>query len=220
MSVLGYPRNDALVQKKIDLEVLFGKFRKYIVWYPTVKQFKSGQTTGSIEPIPLLNNIDNAIQLNDLLKKEEMLIIIKPHFAQITDSIKNHKLSNIVFIDDVFFRNNKIASYEFVSSTDALITDYSSIYYDYILCDKPICLIWDDVDQYKINPGLIDGYERFMIGGEKIYDLSDFLKFIKRVSDGVDLLRIERNAVGASFNTSKNGDNTKKVTDFIISRLL
>ena len=122
-----------------------------------------------------------------------MLIVVKPHFAQITNNIRNYCLSNILFIDDTFFDKNNISSYEFVGSTDGLITDYSSIYYDYTLCDKPICLIWDDIENYRKNPGLIDRYEYLMSGGEKAYSVDDLISFVDRVYKGIDILKEERN---------------------------
>lgn len=56
-------------------------------------------------------------------------------------------------------------------SCDTLIADYSPIYYDYTLCDKPIALIREDYKEYKNSVGFADGCEEFLNGGEKIYTL-------------------------------------------------
>ena len=68
-------------------------------------------------------------------------------FRQDISYIQKYALSNICFIDDAFFRRNNITSYEFVGSCDALITDYSSIYFDYLLCGKPAAVIWEDIEE-------------------------------------------------------------------------
>ena len=60
-------------------------------------------------------------------------------------------LSNLVFINDAFLSDNGIINYELLGVADALLTDYSSVYYDYLLLDRPIGLCWDDYEEYKAN---------------------------------------------------------------------
>lgn len=215
---LGYARNDVLYNDGINLANCFGKYKKYVVWYPTVKQFKNGFKTNSVKPIPFVDDLKNVNKLSKALIKNDTLLIIKPHFAQITDDIKNYNASNIVFINDEFFTKHRIKSYELVGSCDALITDYSSIYYDFTICDKPICLIWDDIHEYMENPGLVDNYQKLLIGGEKVYSLEGLIDFLQRVADGVDLLKRERNALKDSFNFKASDSATNRVVDFIIDK--
>ncbi len=73
--------------------------------------------------------------LNSFLKKENMLFIFKLHPAVlISNNIKGDSYSNIVFF------NKKWDIYPVLPFTHVLITDYSSIYYDYILLDKEVIL--------------------------------------------------------------------------------
>lgn len=215
---LGYPRNDDLIRSNVDLAKLFGNYRKYIVWYPTVKQFTSGRLTGSIQPIPIIHDDNAAFSLNELANKLDIIIIIKPHFAQVSDNIKRLTFSNLIFIDDNFFVENCIKSYDFVGSCDALLTDYSSIYFDFLLKDKPIGLILEDYDEYKKNPGIIDEFEKFTAGGEKIFNIFQLKDFIERISNDVDLLRNERFEISKLANFSNEASNAKRVVDFIIEK--
>lgn len=213
---LGYPRNDVFFRSKpYKLKDYFGCFKKYIIWYPTVKQFKGGRLTGAIKPIALLDNEPDVLRINQKARELDILIIVKPHFAQITSLIKEIKLSNIVFINDEFFAKNSISSYEFVSLSDALLTDYSSIYYDYTLCNKPIGLIWNDIEEYKSDPGLIPEYNELTRGGEKIYTVDDLDLFMERISNGIDTLKIKRNQIYDMVNCSKEGNSTERVVDYI-----
>ena len=100
--------------------------------------------------------------------------MLKPHFAQDVSKIKSCNLSNIKFIDDQFFIENNITSYEFIANCDALISDYSSVYYDYLLCDKPIGLVWEDFHEYKNTVDFAVDMEYYMKAGEKIYNIEDF----------------------------------------------
>ena len=143
---------------------------------------------------------------------------MKPHFAQDISYITNLNLSNILFINDAFFTKNQISSYEFVGNCDALITDYSSIYYDFMLCDKPIALVWEDIEEYKQNPGFAIGVEKYLDGGEQVYSLDELNLFVKHVAEGKDVLKEQRNAICAMTNHSTDGKNSARVVDFIIEK--
>lgn len=218
---LGYPRNDALTNVKVDIKkILNTTCAKVAVWYPTFRQHKCGRRTGASNALPIIHDEEKAIKLNDCAVKNNVLIVLKPHFAQDLSYIKELNLSNIRFINDGFFRENGISSYEFVGNTDALITDYSSIYYDYTLCDKPIAVIWEDIEEYKKKPGLVEGYEELLKGAEKVYTLEDFTSFIERVANGVDVLNKERNEIKLLTNFACDGKNSERVVDFILEKFL
>lgn len=218
--VCGFPRNDILTHSHRDLHPLFPdcNFQKIFVWYPTFRQSMAGQAVPT-HALPLLNDPDKAIALNACARENQTLIVLKPHFMQDTRQIKALNLSHIRFIDDRFFVNNHISSYEFVGSCDALITDYSSIYYDYLLCNKPIALIWEDYEIYKQTQGFAPGVEDFLSGGEKVYTLEDFQRFIRDVAEGRDNLQAERNRICDQVNYARDEKNTERVVDFILKKL-
>lgn len=213
---LGYPRNDILVNPNVDISKLLGKFKKYIIWYPTVKQFSSGLDYG-IKPISLLDNDKSVNKLNEYAKEHDVLIVIKPHFAQIAN-IKISNLSNIRFIDDKFYKDNHIIPYEFMGSCDALLSDYSSVFYDFMLCNKPIGLIWDDVEEFQKNIGLYNFYKEATAGCNKIYSFEDLCDFIKSVAEGKDELSEIRENLCKKINAPKDGNNSARVTEFIIEK--
>ncbi|MBQ4067495.1 MAG: CDP-glycerol glycerophosphotransferase family protein [Clostridia bacterium] len=217
---LGFPRNDALVGANRDLHPMFPEcsFKKIIVWYPTYRQHQNGGVVSKGSSLPIIHDPESAKILNDLCKKEETLIVLKPHFAQDVSYVKDMGLSNIRFIDDSFFKENSISSYEFVGSCDALITDYSSIYYDFTLCDKPIALVWEDYEEYKKVPGFAEGTEELLEGGEKVYTLAELCTFVSAVSAGEDRLRDARRTICRRVNFNGDGNSSARVTDFIIEK--
>lgn len=217
---LGFPRNDVLVGEPASIKGMLGtNCSKVVVWYPTFRQHNCVKYTTVRNPIPPLDDIQCAEKLNEAAKQADILIVIKPHFAQDTQYIREMNLSNIQFIDDSFFQKNDIMSYEFVGACDALITDYSSIYFDYTLCDKPIAGIWSDIEEYKIKPGLVDDYEYLCKGMEKVYTLEELIAFIGRVGDGVDLLQPQRREIRDYSNYAADGSSTKRVVDFILEKI-
>ena len=214
---LGYPRNDIFTKPPLDLSLILGKFRKYIIWYPTVKQFKSGRDCG-IKPVSFLDDEESASRLNEYAREHDTLIILKPHFAQIAN-IRLGNLSNIKLIDDRFYKDNSLIPYQFVGSCDALLSDYSSIFHDFLLCDKPIGLIWNDIEEYKKNSELLEHYEDTAAGCNKIYTFEDLCSFIKMVSEGRDELKTERERTCRMIGSPNDGRSTSRVTDFIIEKL-
>ena len=217
---LGYPRNDILTStKQADLSKLFGYYKKYVVWYPTFRQHNCGLDLCDLKnALPIINDAELARKLNSCAAKNNVLIILKPHFAQDTSYIKDLGLGNIRFINDLFFTENNISSYEFIAATDALLSDYSSIYHDYTLCDKPIGLVWEDIEEYKKKPGLIKEYEYICQGGVKIYTIDDLCNFVEDVANDIDRLKKERNEICDWLNYSRDGKNTERVVDFIIEK--
>ena len=220
MVALGYPRNDVLTAPPVDLHRFFKQdFEKVIVWYPTFRQHKKGALTGCEHALPVIWDEERAARINRCARENNVLIVLKPHFAQDVSFIKQMDLSNLVFIDDKFFSDNGLTSYRFVGSCNALLTDYSSIYYDYTLCDKPIGLTWEDYDDYNKNPGFVVDMDKMMKGGVKIYEEEDLIKFINDVSKGIDILRDERREIRDFANISTDGSSAKRVVDFIEEKI-
>lgn len=218
-TALGFPRNDAFTEPDIDLHEVFGSnFKKVIVWYPTFRQHKSGLLTNSRYALPLLHTPELAVRLNEMAREKEVLLVVKPHFAQDISYVNEYELSHIKFIDDDFFERQGISSYRFVKSCDALITDYSSIYFDYLLAGKPMAVIWEDIEDYKNKPGFALDVEYYMKAAEKIYTMEDFENFISEVSANEDRLKSERDEIDKWANYSRDGRNAARVTDFIMEK--
>ena len=213
---LGYPRNDVLYMK-YDLSTVFGHYDKYIVWYPTVRQFKGSHESNIKCTIPLIDDVIKAKEINDAAERFNILVILKPHFAQDTSFISAQNMSNIKIIDDNYLKDKGISSYQLVGNSHALLTDYSSIYYDYLLCGKPVGLILEDIEEYKKKPGLIDEYEEYIDGGEKIFSVDELVSFLSRVSRDEDSKKENRAKICKIANASINPDNAKRVVDFIMN---
>lgn len=217
---LGFPRNDVLTDAPIDIKTLLNTTcKKIIVWYPTFRQHKNGSKTAASNTLPIIHDGEQAKKLNKAAQDADVLIVLKPHYAQDLTYVKELGLSNIRFIDDSFFASNGISSYAFLAASDALITDYSSVYYDYTLVDKPIAVIWEDFDQYKESPGFAQDMEQCMAGAEKIYTVEDYHRFIHNVAAGQDLLQEARRKNRDWANCSTDGKNTQRVVDFIMEQV-
>ena len=70
-----------------------------------------------------------------------------------------------------------------LAGSDALITDYSSVYYDYTLHDKPIAVVWEDIEDYKRFPGFAVDLSDYLKGAEKIYKIDELCGFVESVAN-------------------------------------
>lgn len=219
MFSLGFPRNDVLLTANEPIREMLGTTcKKVIVWYPTFRQHASGSNVSSGNALPVIHDQQAALELNQWAKDLDILLVLKPHFAQDLSQIKALDLSNIRFIDDEFFRIHNIGSYAFVASCDALLSDYSSIYYDYLLCDKPVGLVWEDIEEYRQNPGFAVDLDVMCKGGVKIYNLEDFKSFLKEVAEETDSCGEARREIRDLTNYKPDGKATQRVTDFIVEK--
>lgn len=218
---LGYPRNDWLFENSVDLHALFPNksFSKAVYWMPTYRQHKGFDVLNfSSISFPIIYNEEIAFEINENAKKNDILIICKPHFAQDISRIKALNLSNLIFIDEAFLEKNKLQNYLLLGSVDAMLTDYSSVYADYLLCDKPVGLCWDDFDDFNKKEGFVVDVDTFFAGGVKIYNTEDFNRFINDLAAGNDTLRATREKVKAQIHDYTDNKSSQRVADFIIEK--
>ncbi len=213
---LGYPRCDEL-SERININAAFSDvtFKKAIYWLPTYRQHISGKFVHSSVSFPIIYDDTIAQRINAFGSDNGVLIIVKPHPSQDVSLIKKLELSNIRFIDNDFLKDNGISNYSLLGSCDAMLSDYSSVYYDYLLCDKPIGLCFDDFDEYASKEGFTVDPEYILRGGEKIYNAEDLCGFIKRVADGEDLLRAERGELLKTVHKYTDFKASVRVVDYI-----
>lgn len=63
--------------------------------------------------------------------------------------------------------------YNILNAVDILITDYSSIYFDFLLLDRPIIFTPIDYEEYKHNRGFLLEPFDFWAPGDKCFCYED-----------------------------------------------
>jgi CDP-glycerol glycerophosphotransferase (TagB/SpsB family) len=98
-------------------------------------------------------------RLNGQLQANNELFILKLHHLAKHGVEETSHYSHIITLD----RQSDV--YTLLPFTDTLITDYSSIYYDYILMDREIILFSFDLDEYRATDReLMFDYEQYTPG--------------------------------------------------------
>lgn len=215
---LGFPRNDVL-KKKIHNE-------KNIIWMPTYRNcvgVDNGFDFNQLMPfgLPFIDSEKTLNFLNDYLNSLDVVLYVRLHPAQNINGIHIDNYSNIRLCDNEFLRRKNLALYDFLGYTDALITDYSSVYYDYLLLDNPIAVALQDFEEYSKNNGIIyDNLEGFKEAYPAYFinSFDDLIRFVEEISKNIDSTMQERLVAKEKYQGSVNMNATEKVVDYIIKK--
>ena len=167
--------------------------------------------------VPIIYNEVELKKLNDYLVKNNVVIILKPHFAANINNIKIQKLSNFIITNNSFLNQNGISLYSLLGVSDALITDYSSVYYDYLIKNKPIALTLDDYENYKKNTGFLYDYKS-IIKGYYVYDKKDLYSFIDEIKESLDTCKKSREETIKLLNLDTKGNYSKKLFKHLVDK--
>lgn len=200
---LGSPRNDVLVRNR---NARLHSSEKSIIWMPTYRQHKDIYSMRSEVHLPfglpLLQTNDDFAELNNTLSDNSTRLYIRLHPGQDTKGIVFSNFSNITLCDDNYLHAVGMDLYSFLAlKTDALITDYSSVYYDYLLLDRPIALCWEDLKEFSTRWSMyLPNYE-YAYHCEMLHSLDDLFGFIKQLHLGVDHFTNGRKIDVAAYHT-------------------
>ena len=152
--VLGMCRNDYLfsnsderdLRMRIEHETPY-PLKKILLYTPTHRDYdekRYGVAEASRELLGFEANLD---ALDLFLQKHGILIYCKIHPKQNIEVIKQKRLPSI----KIFEPNDYYGLSELMKVSDALITDYTSGYFDYLILDKPIIFNLYDIDDTKLT---------------------------------------------------------------------
>lgn len=223
MVPLGFPRNDVFNNSyESCLKLGIPNNRKLIVWMPTFRKNKnSGFSYGEITKlgVPLINSVLQFKKINSVLQKENIHLLIKLHPAEDLRNIKINNYSNILFVSDKELNMCGLTSYKILADSDALLTDYSSVYYDYLLLNKPIGLVIDNLEEISSKIGFYYGDYKSFVKGVYIENLDSFYDFIKEIGEGIDSDINNRNWARDRYCQYCDYESTRRVVDFIINEI-
>ena len=223
--ITGLPVLDSLFNK-IDLysngfiKELTGienRYSKIIGWLPTFRKHRfGGKQMGKKFKfgLPIINSIEDFNNLNKKLLEKNCLLMIQMHHAQANDYQQLPKCSNIVFVNENIKNKYKLTTHNLMSVFDAMITDYSAAYHEYIILNRPIGLTIDDLVEYSKTEGFCCNYLDW-IKGEYILDIKNLCSFIENVSQNIDNEKIEREKSLHKIHNYIDNKSTNRVVNYL-----
>jgi len=183
--ISGQPRNEFLFDEKATLNALFNpkedENERTILWMPTYRKSDFGEIREdgiSYSEDSLSEKSLN--KLNNYLKKINTNCYIKLHPMDVLKKESFHSYTNIFFLNNNSFVDKNVNLYSCLSCVDMLITDYSSIYVDLLLLNKPIGFFISDFEKYKESRGFTFKNPLDYMPGEIIFTMKDLITFINK----------------------------------------
>lgn len=216
MRNFGYCRTDVMAE---NAGIRKNRDKTYIIWMPTYRQHTRAATF-RIENnfplgLPVIKSHEQMAEINEFLKENNTVLYLRPHPSQDVSVMKLDEMSNIVIADNNYLDGRQI--YDFLTETDALITDYSSVYYDYLMIDRPIAMAIEDLDDFSAKWPMF--YDDFKANYKcpYIYTLDDLKQFIKDVSTDNDTFKEERTKALNRFYDYTDGKTCERIYNFMVN---
>ena len=98
-------------------------------------------------------------------------------------------------------------------NSDALLSDYSAISYDYLHLDKPIGYVFSDLNDYKLGLSVdnVDDY----IAGDKILSFNNLLHFIDNIYLEIDKNKEKRKELFNKIFEKQDGESCERLAQIM-----
>ena len=201
--LVGNIRNDELFKKEKE---------KNIIWMPTYRN--SNNYHDSQEALIFSLGEEDFSKIQQILSKHDYQLYIKLHPLEESRLHVQMNHSNIHLLTEEIISEQYDTLYTFLGTTSALITDYSSVFLDYYLLNRPVAFTINDYEEYKDKRGFVFEDVKSLMVGSVIRDSHDLLEFLESVMKSEDSYIEERTKVNDKVNAIQK-DFTKTLLNEI-----
>jgi CDP-glycerol glycerophosphotransferase (TagB/SpsB family) len=206
--ITGLPRNDIIFKdikgsdmfikrELMQFQALKHKNKKILLYMPTFRD------TGR-DPFDII--FENKVEIDRFLTENNCIFVCKAH---VCNNFSRNLPDNFILLD------NSVDIYPMLNFVDILVTDYSSIYLDFLLTDKPIIFFPYDLEIYvSKDRSLYVDYDEYT-PGNKAFNINDLLNKIKAITDGCDEHVQARKQLKDKMFVYQDGNSSKRTTDII-----
>ncbi|WP_165874834.1 CDP-glycerol glycerophosphotransferase family protein [Natrarchaeobius oligotrophus] len=194
----GYPRFDRIRELEAGEEepVLPEEAKRELQDDVFTVLYAPTQRHGYYEP-PFLASSETAIeQIREFLSERNIRIYVRTH----VNDERRGLYDDVVDGETIRYAGHSFApmSTELLPFVDVLVTDYSSIYFEFLPFDRPIVFFSQDHERFMRTIGVAFDYDRYF-PGPKIQSTEEFLEELESLSGGDDGYRDEREFVRRTF---------------------
>ncbi|PTI80743.1 teichoic acid biosynthesis protein [Staphylococcus xylosus] len=206
---IGYPRIDLTINS--DQEKVFKDLkdndinlsdRKVMLFAPTWRGQNVNKPEDSIE------NVYHTVM--ELKKRTNYQVLVKVHPFAYKIALKHKKLAPFL-IPDTFDTN------ELLSVVDLLVTDYSSIFFDYLVTDNPIIFYTPDYEEYANDRGFYISSEE--LPGPSVHDLQNLVEQVQKAEQNSLNYTENYQIFKEKFTPYDDGNVTEKLVNSIFGEI-
>ncbi|MDX9802838.1 MAG: CDP-glycerol glycerophosphotransferase family protein [Dehalococcoidales bacterium] len=214
---LGYPRNDILFR---HAGIRQGGTVK-ILWMPTFRQsWKKSLNQKYIRTetgLSFPGTWEDMKRIDDRAGECGVEIHLKLHRLQLDLPVfrrVEQELSNIRMV-----KQDRGDFYRKAVEYHALLTDYSSVYADWMLIDRPVGFVLNDLDEYAQSRGPFTYDFKQYAPGHHIYGMNDMGKFIGEIAAGTDSMKPERDRLFFDIHGFRDGNSSERVAQWVMEHI-
>ena len=199
---VGYPRNDILSNFKREKYLSIKKYlnireeNEILLYAPTSRKYQNESRL----------NKEFLEKLDEILINEQRILLYKPHPA--SKKIDLSIYSNIKSVDP------NVDIMDLLVVSDVLITDYSGVFYDFLITLRPIIFFAYDIEKYFEKRGVYFDYETF-VPGPVVKTEDDLLSKLKNINQWAKEYEEKRKYIRELCNKYSDGNSTKKLIKFL-----
>jgi CDP-glycerol glycerophosphotransferase (TagB/SpsB family) len=213
IEITGYPRNDIIISPNLYAKYL-GFEQEIIASITTKKTILYAPTFRDTNRFNRETPIDWE-RLNDLLKENNTTFLIKLHRHDFS-MVMNQEYSNIRVLD------NESDMYPLFAKVDLLVTDYSSIFFDFLLTNKPVLFFpYDKVTYLTKDRSMYDDYD-LVTPGYKAYNFEELYTKLELFFRNASLLKrsdVDYDLIKVMYNKYSDSKGAERTYQFIKSNL-
>ena len=178
---------------KLKAEFPIVKDKRLIMYAPTSRKTQQGKLSLGLA------------HMNTLMEKIDARLLIRTHPKE------RHLLDNLGKFDHIFTMDERLTLAEILPSVDVLITDYSSIPFEYSLANPQGKMFFYcyDLEDYKEEVGLMDDFEEWAPGeivqtqGALMQGLQEYMEEDTQASNHFEAF----NELWSQYNHGKASDD-------------
>ena len=159
--------------------------RPFVVWMPTVRQYYAAgvnparsDTTDPGADLALADLIKPGIRALETL---DIQVLVKPHPIDLV----SRTFEGFTAISDADLVAAGTTLYAFLGASSGLLTDYSSVWTDYLVLDRPIAFFTPDLQAYLAGRG-VHPRSLELLPGSTLKTVADFVDFGREVLGELD----------------------------------
>ncbi len=220
----GMPRNDLLfvTDGKQNLQKIMpdSAGRKIVLYMPTFREMEHKndlhlQVDGDADGYLFYWEDFHLKRLEEFCRRNHLYFIFKLHPSD-ASKVKTWWTSSdcIGILTDEMLADQCL--YEYLNAADVLITDYSSVYFDYLLLDRPIIFTDKDINCYAEQRGLILEPLAFWRPGAVVHTIDRLENEIVNAVSGKDFYQEKRRTLLPLIHRYQDGDSTKRLFKAIV----
>ena len=185
--------------------------RKLVIWLPTYRQTVRG------DPEADGRDYRNEAQMPGFdpaafekwLAERNMVCVIKPH--PLGPRPRLRKDGHLRILDDAALGKCGLTLYELLGGSDALLTDVSSVYVDYLLLNRPVVHTFADREAYSASRGFTFDWTEDYFAGPAVDTMAGVQGALEDVLAGQDTHAAQRARLRNLFHANPDVPATRSL---------